>query len=600
MPNAKGITWDLTSYFPEFNGGEMKQFRTGLEERLGEALALATPLGTLAPENFEAWEKVVLIMEDLQARFSHFSSYVGCLSAADATNEDYSVEQGSLGVLATRFEEVGTQFLRALKETTDADFAAFLERPELAGASHALGRFRREAAHSMEADREVLAARLEVDGLKAWGRLYNTVSGRLEFDMEWPDGRTEKLPMARRRSLLEDGDRRVRRAAFEGGNRAWKSVEPVTAAAINHIAGSRLTLNRERGITDFLDPALFQMGIRRETLEAMYAAIEGRMDLLRSLAASKAAMLGQEKLAWYDLAAAVPPKDEPAISWTRAVEMVEGSFRAVYPDLADYFLRMLESRWIEAEARGGKRPGAFCTGSHLTRESRVYMTFTGSLGDVRTLAHEVGHAWHHQVMRDLRSMARRYPMTLAESASTFAERILSEGLLAEPSLTPARRGEIRALELSESVVYLLDITTRFRFERTFHEARQHGEVKASRLCEMMEETQRAVLGDILEDGGTDPLYWASKLHFYISGVTFYNFPYTFGFLLSRALYQLFEEEGAAFLPRFEEFLRMTGSTTPEEAVRRTIGADISTTEFWLMAIDTLSHLANQSSGDKNP
>ncbi|MCC5875593.1 MAG: M3 family oligoendopeptidase [Candidatus Sumerlaeia bacterium] len=597
MPDAKGITWDLTSYFPEFNGPEMQEFRRGIEERLDKALALATPLGTLAPETFETWEEVILIMEDLQARFSHFSSYVGCLSSADANNEDYSVEQGALGVLATRFEEVGTQFLRALKGTTDGDFEAFLQRPDLAGASHALERFRREAAHSMDTEREVLAARMEVDGLKAWGRLYNTVSGKLEFDMEWPDGRSETLPIARRRSLLENGDRRVRRAAFDGGNRAWKTVEPVTAAAINHIAGSRLTLNRERGITHFLDPALFQMGIRGETLEAMYAAIDGRMDLLRSLAGAKAKLLGQDKLAWYDLAAAVPPEDEPAITWNRAVEMVETSFRAVYPDLADYFLRMLENRWIEAESRKGKRPGAFCTGSHLTRESRVYMTFTGSLGDVRTLAHEVGHAWHHQVMRDLRSMARRYPMTLAESASTFAERILSEGLLADPGLTVARRREISALELSESVVYLLDITTRFRFERAFHEARQCGEVKASTLCAMMEETQRAVLGDILEEGGTDPLYWASKLHFYITGVTFYNFPYTFGFLLSRALYRIFEKEGSAFLPRYEEYLRMTGSTTPEEAVRRSIGEDISTPEFWLMAIDTLSPHATKPSGD---
>lgn len=595
MPDAKGITWDLTGYFPEFNGSEMRQFREGMVERLDKALALARPLGTLAPETFEDWEQVLLIMEDLQARFSHFSSYIGCLASADANNEDYSVEQGALGVLASRFEEVGAELQRALKEVADKDFEAFIHRSELAGASHALHRFREEARRSMVPTMEVLASRLEVDGLKAWGRLYNTISGRLEFDMEWPDGRVEKLPIARRRSLLEDGDRRVRKSAFEGGNRAWKSVEPVTAAAINHIAGSRLTLNRERGIDDFLDPALFQMGIRRETLDAMYNAIDSRMDLLRGLARAKAGLLGREKLAWYDLAAAVPTADEPPITWSRGVDLVGGAFRGVYPALAEYFDRMLESRWIEAESRGGKRPGAFCTGSHLTRESRVYMTFTGSLGDVRTLAHEVGHAWHHQVMRDLRSMARRYPMTLAESASTFAERILSEGMLADPGLSPERRREIRALELSEAVVYLLDITTRFRFERAFHEARQKGEVKASHLCAMMEGTQRGVLGDVLEEGGTDPLYWASKLHFYITGVTFYNFPYTFGFLLSRALYGIFEREGAAFLPRYEEFLRMTGSTTPEEAVRRTLGADLSTPSFWQSAIDTLSGLDNSQS-----
>lgn len=594
MSNAEGVTWDLGGYFPSFDGPEREEFRAEVVRRLDTTLAAAGELGTLDGGNQEAWEHVVLAMEDLKARFSHMGSHLSCLSAADARNEDYAAAQGELHVLYSRFGEIQIEFLRALKETRDADFDAFLHRPELSGAAHALRRARENALRTTTPEKEVLASKLELDGLNAWGRLYNTLSGRLEFTMEWPDGRTETLPMARRRSLLEDADPRVRRAAFEGGNAAWRAMEPVTAASINHIAGSRLTMNRERGITDYLEPALFQAGIERETLDAMYEAIDSRLPLLRRFARVKARLLGREGIAWHEIGCALPAEKAGPVSWEEATDMVETSFRGAYPDLADFFRRCLDMRWIEAEPRAGKRPGAFCSSSHWSRESRVYMTFGGTLGDVRTLAHEAGHAWHSQVMRDIRSLARSYPMTLAESASTFAERILSDGL--RDSGDDARRREVAGLELSEVLAYLLDITARFRFERSFHDERLNGEVKASRLCELMAAAQRDVLGDALAPAGEDPLYWASKLHFHIAGTTFYNFPYTFGFLLSQGLHRLFREEGPAFLPRYEEFLRATGSDTPEAIARATVGLDLRDPAFWGGAIDGLEPILEQFPG----
>jgi oligoendopeptidase F len=100
----------------------------------------------------------------------------------------------------------------------------------------------------------------------------------------------------------------------------------------------------------------------------------------------------------------------------------------------------------------------------------------------------------------------------------------------------------------------------------------------------MKQAQREVYGEVLEVGAEDPWLWASKLHFFISEVSFYNFPYTFGFLLSQALFTQFRREGAAFLPRYEEFLRVTGSASCEEAVRQTLGWDIASEAFWAQAI----------------
>ena len=159
------------------------------------------------------------------------------------------------------------------------------------------------------------------------------------------------------------------------------------------------------------------------------------------------------------------------------------------------------------------------------------MNYNDTLGDVRTLAHEIGHAFHSYIMRDVRTLARSYPMTLAESASTFSEMLLTEGALADPTITPVQKARLLDMEVGHGAIFLLDIPVRYHFEKKLYEARARGELSAAQLGELMSETQREILGDVLEPGGEDPLFWASKLHFYISGVTFYNYPYTFGFLL---------------------------------------------------------------------
>jgi oligoendopeptidase F len=143
------------------------------------------------------------------------------------------------------------------------------------------------------------------------------------------------------------------------------------------------------------------------------------------------------------------------------------------------------------------------------------------------------------------------------------------------------------VEVGHGAVYLLDIPVRYEFEKAFYEERKNGILSVSQLKELMVDAQRRILGDVLEPGGEDPYFWASKLHFYITGLTFYNFPYTFGFLLSRGLYAIFKKQGADFLPKYEEFLRLAGSDTAENVVKRTVDHDIEESDFWSEAIRSL-------------
>jgi oligoendopeptidase F len=582
------MSWDLSSYFPEFNGPEMRRFKDRLAGDIALLKAEAAALAPLTAESLAGWEGILLRNEDILRRMSHLGSYISCLASSDARNESYLKEEAELVGMRAELAKLRIEFLRSIRETKEEMFTAFIARPALDGAQNYLNRMRQEARRAMAPEKEILATDLGVDGIQAWGRLYDTVSSKLEFDMLFPDGNRRRVPVSQRRSLLEDPDRRVRKAAFEGGNAAWQSIEDMAAAALNSIAGTRLTLNRHRRVEHFLEIALFQSSITRKTLDAMFEALFSRLEMPRKILRLKAKLLARPSLAWFDVGAPLELPGQEKLSWEKATSMVGKSFERAYPALGKFFEQQVIGKdWVDWEPRTGKRPGGFCTSSMLTKESRIFMTYNQSLGDMLTLAHESGHAYHGAMMHDIRPYGRGYPMTLAETASTFGEQVLMNGILDDPAISAAQKALILDIETGHGAIYLLDIPVRYEFEKAFYEERASGPLSVSRLKELMVDTQRKIFGDLLEVGGEDPYFWASKLHFYITGITFYNFPYTFGYLLSRALYGMFKKDSGEFLPKYEEFLRLAGTEPAEKLVQQTIGRDIEQPQFWAEAIDSL-------------
>ena len=588
MNAQQGVTWDLTSYFASFNSEGMQRFKRQLKEAVAAAQACANELAPLSADNAHAWEALILDLEQIMTRLRHLSSYTSCLEAAHADVEAYALEQAQLTELTAEVEKITIRLQNAFRDADEDLFGGFLGRDALQEIAYYLQRQKTLARDRMTPEKEVLAADLNIDGIQAWGRLYNKISSKLAFSYETPTGGSETRPMSQWRGLISHPDREVGRQAFDGGNRAWQSIEDVCAAALNAISGSRLALYRHRGVAHFLDQALFQAGIERQTLEAMYQAIYAQIDTARDILRTKARYFNRAGIWFFEREAPLPIGTDAHFNWEEAVQQVAHAFEDRYPALASYFRQAIDQRWIESETRPGKRPGAFCTGSPLTGEQRVFMTFSGRLGDMSTLAHEVGHAWHSHVMRDMRVLARGYPMTLAETASIFAEHLLVEGVKADHTISDLQKFQMLDSELSSAAVLLLDITTRYEFETALYAARQKGEVPVSALRDLMVATQHKVYEDALLPDGGDPYFWASKLHFYITGVSFYNFPYTFGFLLARALIHTFEREGAAFFPRYEAFLRRSGSDSVENVIRQTLEADASSVEFWEDALQSLN------------
>ena len=589
-------TWDLASILPHPETAEfasvLEEYKRRLNEVADKSDRLA-PIGDDARIN-AAWLALLQDVEQLESLAGDLSSFVGCHAAADAGNKLYRQTEAKLSALDPLRERIATNLEFALQSATDAQLAAWAKTDRwLADNRFFLEQRRKNAAMRLPKAQELLAADLAVDGIHAWGRLFDRLSGELRIPIMEKGEVVEKSVSQIR---FDSPERSVRENNFYAAERAWSTIADSCADALNHLAGTRLTLYRRLGLRDHLDMPLHRNRLQRQTLEAMWQAVSDRKKCLVPYFAAKARLLGLPSLRWYDTQAPLPQANDGGaaaeVTYDEGVDTVIRAFNAFSPDLGDFAKMSVEKRWIEAENRAGKRQGAFCTGLTTLRESRVFMTFTNSFDNVSTLAHELGHAYHSWELRKQPLFLQDYPMNLAETASTFAEAVLSEDRL---NTSKSRGEKLSILDhmCSDAVAYLMNIHARFVFEDNFHKERLDGEVSSSRLSELMLAAQKATYLDGLAPDGWYPDFWVSKLHFYISGLPFYNFPYTFGFLLSTGLFALAPEMGREFPERYRQLLIATGCMETEQAVQSTFGYDLSRPDFWTKSLDVVERRVGQ-------
>ncbi|MEZ4437193.1 MAG: M3 family metallopeptidase, partial [bacterium] len=430
---AQPPRWDLTSWFDGF-GARFDRALDTIAATLADLDARADALGPLTPDRAPEWEALLLAIEAVSTDLQHVSAYASARAATDVTDEAAQAATARIASLVATTDGVEAPLVAALGDVDDATFEALCARPALDEAQFWLRRWRARAARSLGPARERLAADLGVDGLHAWARLYRQVTSAMTFTLG-----DEEVPLAWLRGELHHPEPARRAAALAGAGEALASRSTVLAAALNGIAGARLTLDRHRGVADPLDEALFESAMSRETLDAMMGVVTDHAELARRYLRLKARLHGVEALGWSDLRAPLSVEPQAPVEWAEARETVMHAFGRHHRDLARFADQMFAAGHVEAEPRAGKRPGAFCTRSFRAGESRVYMSYTGFGSDVRTLAHELGHAYHNHEMRDLRTWARQYPMTLAETASIVAETLVSDAQLDDPTATDAER-----------------------------------------------------------------------------------------------------------------------------------------------------------------
>jgi len=326
----------------------------------------------------------------------------------------------------------------------------------------------------------------------------------------------------------------------------------------------------------------------------MQAVEEGKAVGQRALRL-QARVLGKTQLHPSDLMAPPPATGGAAslqVPFDEGVDLVADAVSSVDQSVGDFVKLMADKQWIEGREGDKKAPGAYCTGFAKSRNPRVYLSaYSGSFQHVSTLAHELGHAFHSWVMRDMERAETRYPMNLAETASIFFETVVGDRLI-EMASTPEEKLRYAWYDAESAGAFLLNIPTRFDFECRMHEMRDEGQsLTPALLRETMAEAWRGRYGDTLET--MDDMFWATKLHFHMTGVQFYNFPYTFGYLFALGVYAQQESKGADFHQAYVDLLRDTGRMSAEDVVQKHLGCSIEDPDFWRGSIRIIERKMDQ-------
>lgn len=428
------------------------------------------------------------------------------------------------------------------------------------------------AAHVLSDDVEDVIARLNVSAGQAWGNLQSYLTSSVEVDY---DGGVTNLPAIR--NLAYSGDPQVRKAAYEAELAAYPKIADSVAFALNNIKSQVNTVAELRGYASPLDMTLKQARMSRDTLEAMLASMRRYLPKFHEYLRMKARLLGYENgLPWFELFAPMGGDDRRFTTEEAKAYLLE-HFTPFAQDLADMIGEAFDNEWIDFFPRKGKEGGAFCAGSPRNGRSWILTNFDGALGDVVTLAHELGHAYHNRNLEGNRILNTDYSMPVAETASTFNEVVIMSAAIAEAE-GDARMGLLES-QLQDTTQIICDIYSRYLFETAVFEARKSSFLFAPALKEAMLNAQKEAYGDGLDPEYLHPYMWVCKSHYYSSGLSFYNFPYAFGGLFARGLYARYLEEGEAFLPAYRKLLRATAVSDVED-VAGIAGIDLTQPEFW--------------------
>ncbi|WP_442603299.1 M3 family oligoendopeptidase [Paenibacillus sp. KN14-4R] len=574
--------WNLESIFP--GGSKSEVFETFLSQLKEEITAFKQTIEqAVVPQDanqVDGLRNWVESLQSIQKKLREAGAFASCLSAENQNDKKAVLLGGQIKSLSAQFASTLTYLDQLLLGIPDQAWELIVKQEPFAAIAFPLTERRERAKEKLSPELEALINDLSIDGYHGWSDAYNTAVSKFRMTVEQGDKEVE-LSAGQAYNKLHSPNNEERTALMQKWESSWTNLEDYCADALNHLAGFRLKVYGKRGWTSVHKEPLDINRMTDATLNVMWDVIDRNKDVFVEYLNRKAKLMGLEKLGWVDVEAPLAGGAKE-VTYDEGAKLIEENFRKFSPKMAEFSVHAFENAWIEAEDRPGKRPGGFCTSLPVKKETRIFMTYSGTSNNVGTLAHELGHGYHQHVMNDMPVMAQRYAMNVAETASTFAEMIISDALVKQAT---SKEERIALLEdkIGRSIAFFMNIHARFIFETNFYAEREKGYVSVERLNELMVDAQKVAFKDSLSS--YHPHFWAAKLHFYSTGVPFYNFPYTFGYLFSAGIYARAAKEGIAFEDKYAALLRDTGSMNVEDLAQKHLGVDLTKPEFWQSAVD---------------
>lgn len=579
--------WSMQQIWKSFSDSEYKNSIEKLQLLIKQiSVHVKNPI-----KDFNQFLKIYLSMDnELGSLSESLYAYSYSIYATDTTNTDSLNNMALLEELQVSIADYQLVFRQILKENQTKLSSFFHSFPEYKKYEFILEEEINYFNHQMERKEESIANDLQRFGGDAWSKLHEQIISNL-VDKE--TGKT----FNQLRNDAYSPDRNIRKESYYKEIALLEQNQIAISSALNNIKGATISLNKKRnwgdGFEGAINRSLFSSRLSRKSLDALISAIEDSIPMWQEYLFEKAKALNlkdekgnSEKCSFYDIfAPLITESSDKEKDWTyqEAKEFIINKFSEFSSHMGDFVKTAFEENWVDAEIRKGKVGGAFCIDFPLQKVSRVLTNFSGTTSDILTLAHELGHAYHHFCIKDLDYNLCSYPMTLAETASIFSETMVTNSMLKTANLS--EKINLLEMHLSDSCQTLLDILSRFYFEKSVFEERENKELVAEDFCRLMNDAQNKTYGNSLTET-KHPYLWAVKTHYYSPSLDFYNFPYAFGQLFALGLYSQYKESPKEFPSQYQELLKNTGSMTCEE-VCKLAGFDITTKDFWLSGIKEL-------------
>lgn len=432
--------------------------------------------------------------------------------------------------------------------------------------------------YTLDKTSESIIAHMQNTGSNAFSKLKDQLISSIEVMID-----KKSYPLTEVLNMAYSKDKEIRKKAYEAEINSYKDKEQAIAACLNGIKGEVLYTTKLRGYQSELERTLINARMSKETLDTLLSVMQENLGVFREYLKIKAEVLGYNSgLPWYELYAPIVESNS-TYSYEKSCEFIIKQFNTFSNHLSQFASRAIDNRWIDVYPHSGKVGGAFCCNLHSIKESRFLLNYGNSFSDVITMAHELGHGFHGECLTDESILNSDYPMPIAETASTFCETIVTKAALKDADAKT--KLVLLEDELSGATQVIVDIYSRYLFEKRFFEKRENGALSVDEIKTLMIQAQKDAYGDGLDHNYLHPYMWTWKPHYYYADCSYYNFPYAFGLLLAKGLYALYQKEGPAFSNTYEKLLSLTGKMSLED-VCQSVNIDLKNKAFWQASIDT--------------
>ena len=558
--------WSLKEIYPSF---ESEEFQRDFE-RFSNFREVFN--GLTLEDNLESIKAAIAALEEFSVLSSRLGNYINLTLTANTTDETANKYRTLFGNAYAALNSAYTKvykFIGSVETDITAD-------ENLKDYEFYFAEAKQQYKHLLSDELEDVIAKFSISGGDGWEQLFEAMTSGVEGEFKG-----EKVTLSEIRNMAYDADAAVRKEAYETELKMYDTIKEPIAFALNNIKQQVLTETSLRGFESPLAQTLEASRMSRQTLDALLEAIREYLPQFRAYLKHKASLLGHENgLPFYDLFA---PIGESSRRFTieESKEFLLENFRGFSEDLAEMTKEAYENNYIDFLPRKGKVGGAFCSNLQFIKQSRILTNFSGSLSDVVTIAHELGHAYHGLHIENHRVLNQEYSMPVAETASTFNENIVMNTVISEAS--DAEKVALLESQLQDTTQIIVDIYSRYLFEAAVFENREKSFMFSKDLEQLMLDAQKEAYGDGLDPDAMHPYMWACKPHYYSSGLSFYNFPYAFGGLFSKGLYAIYQEQPEGFVEKYQELLRATTVTSAEDTAK-VLGVDVEDSAFWKKAL----------------